>query len=67
MEMNDKGVKAGYEDVGALSPFFVMAVAITKNAPRGSHCGGMVDVANATRRSRRILRSRILFFMRRIT
>ena len=32
-----------------------------KNAPRGLHCGGMVDVADATRRRRRILRSRILF------
>ncbi|MBS6705442.1 MAG: hypothetical protein KH281_03275, partial [Lachnospiraceae bacterium] len=32
-----------------------------KNAPRGSHCGGVEDVACATRRRRRILQSRILF------
>ena len=31
-----------------------------KNAPRGSHCGGVEDVACATRRRRRILQSRIL-------
>ena len=34
-----------------------------ENAPRGLHCGGMVDVADATRRRRRILRSRILFYV----
>ena len=33
-----------------------------KNAPRGSHCGGVEDVACATRRRRRILQSRILFY-----
>ena len=32
-----------------------------KNAPRGSHCGGVEDVACATRRRRRILQRRILF------
>ena len=35
-----------------------------KNAPRGSHCGGVEDVACATRRRRRILQSRILFHRR---
>ena len=35
---------------------------LNKNAPRGSHCGGKENVAFATRRRRRILRSRILFY-----
>lgn len=37
-----------------------------KNAPRGSHCGGVEDVACATRRRRRILQSRILSYPVRI-
>ena len=32
-----------------------------KNAPRGSHCGGVEDAACAARRRRRILQSRALF------
>ena len=35
---------------------------LNKNAPRGSHCGGKENVAFATRRRRRILRSRILSY-----
>ena len=34
---------------------------IIKNAPRGSHCDGDVDVAKATRRMRRISLARFYF------
>ena len=40
---------------------FVEIVLVSKNAPRGSHCGGAENVAIATRRRRRM--SQATFFI----
>ena len=42
---------------------FVEIVLVSKNAPRGSHCGGAENVAIATRRRRRM--SQATFFIQK--
>ena len=54
-------IDSAYGRVFYLLGNFVEIVLVSKNAPRGSHCGGAENVAIATRRRRRM--SQATFFI----
>ncbi len=57
-------IDSAYGRVFYLLGNFVEIVLVSKNAPRGSHCGGAENVAIATRCRRRM--SQATFFIRLI-